>query len=115
MDVPLGSTGSQRCSFELIGAQLTYLTAWQQAESRWSGLSTGAKVGIACGVLGAVALLFIGFLFYCCGQRRRGRQDRLAADKEWDANQNELMEYRSMMTKGAFAQSNLSPRPDGKF
>jgi len=83
-------------------------TRWQQAQDTWNGLSTGAKIGIACGVLGALALLALGFSIYCCAQRRSGRLERQAADKEWVRQESELQEYRSKMANGAFALSSMS-------
>ncbi|EME78213.1 glycoside hydrolase family 16 protein, partial [Pseudocercospora fijiensis CIRAD86] len=63
---------------------------FQSAEQKWNGLSTGAKIGIACGVLGAFAIALIAFTFYCCAQRKKGRAEKEAHDKEWEQQENEL-------------------------
>jgi len=82
-------------------------SSYEKAEKQWEGLSTGAKVGIAGGVVGFVALCFIGFLFYCFKQRRAGKAEAAAADKEWNGHQAELAEYSSRMKRGDFALRNM--------
>jgi hypothetical protein len=79
----------------------------QKIDQQWSGLSTGAKIGIACGVLGVLLIALIAFTFYCISQRRQGKAEKAIADKEWDAQHAELMEYRNRMKNGAFAVSHL--------
>ena len=82
-------------------------TTSQKIDEQWSGLSTGAKIGIACGVVGVFLIAFIAFIFYCVKQRRQGKAEKAIADKEWDAQHAELMEYRNRMKNGAFAVSHL--------
>lgn len=79
------------------------LSSRQKAEQQWQGLSTGAKIGIAGGVLGFFAICLIAFVFYCIKQRRAGKAEKDKADKEWDSHQAELMEYRNRMKRGDFA------------
>lgn len=72
----------------------------QQVEQKWNGLSTGAKIGIAVGVLGGLGLAFVVFLIYCFRQRRSGRLEKAAADREWDQQRTELLEYKKQMAQG---------------
>ncbi|KAF2170512.1 glycoside hydrolase family 16 protein [Zasmidium cellare ATCC 36951] len=90
------------------------LSTTQKVEQKWSGLSTGAKIGIAVGVLGGFAIALIAFAFYFVNQRKKGRAEAAAHEKEWEAQNNELMEYRSMMAKGNFAVSRQSVMMDVK-
>lgn len=78
-------------------------STYQKAQERFDGLSTGAKIGIAGGVIGFFALCLIAFAFYCVKQRRAGKAEKAKADKEWDGHQAELMEYRNRMKRGDFA------------
>lgn len=75
----------------------------QQLQHKWNGLSTGAKIGIACGVLGAVAIAAIALTFYCIKERRAGKREKAIADQAWDAQQAELVQYRNRMKRGDFA------------
>lgn len=79
----------------------------ENIQSHWNGLSKNAKIGIACGVVGGFALFVVAFTAFCCVQRKRGREEARKLDKEWDDQQNELMEYRSQMAKGQFAVSQM--------
>ncbi|KAF2214382.1 glycoside hydrolase family 16 protein [Cercospora zeae-maydis SCOH1-5] len=88
--------------------EMNKITTYEKAQKHWEGLSTGAKIGIACGVLGVVLIGAIAFAFYCIKQRKEGRSEALLQGKEWDANQADLMEYRTMMAKGNFAVSRQS-------
>ena len=78
-------------------------TSYEKAQQQWQGLSTGAKIGIAGGVVGFFALCLIAFAFYCVKQRKAGKMEKERADKEWDGHQAELMEYRNRMKRGDFA------------
>ncbi|KAF2859572.1 glycoside hydrolase family 16 protein, partial [Piedraia hortae CBS 480.64] len=60
----------------------------------WTGLSSGAKVGIACGVIGFVTLCIVGFVVFFIMQRRSGRLEALRMKEEWDEQQSELLEYK---------------------
>ena len=82
-------------------------TTSQKIEKQWSGLSTGAKIGIAAGIGGALLIALIAFTFYCISQRRKGKAERAIADKEWDHHQAELAEYRNRMKRGDFAISHM--------
>lgn len=72
----------------------------EQAKQKWDGLSTGAKIGIACGVIGAVAIGILAWCTFCIFQRRKGKKERLAADAEWDKEQAELQEYQVSLEAG---------------
>lgn len=78
-------------------------TTAEELQHKWKGLSTGAKIGIACGVCGFFLVCAIAFTFYCISQRRQGRKEKEIADKAWDAQHAELMEYRDKMKRGDFA------------
>lgn len=78
-------------------------TTYQKASEQWSGLSTGAKIGIAAGVVGFFAVCLVAFIFYCVRQRRAGKAEKAQFDKEWDGQQAELAEYRNRMKRGDFA------------
>lgn len=78
-------------------------TTSQKVQQKWDGLSTGAKIGIAAGVLGVFAICLVAFVFYCIKQRRAGKMEKEKADREWDGHQAELMEYRDRMKRGDFA------------
>lgn len=86
----------------------------ESAAQRWDGLSTGAKIGIACGVLGALAIAFVVFLFYCMSQRKKGREEKAAQDQEWERQESELLAYRSMMAQGDFAFTRQSVMMEAK-
>lgn len=90
------------------------LTTVEKAEKKWHGLSTGAKIGIAVGVVGAFAIGLIAFSFYFASQRRKGRAEAAAHEKAWEEQNNELMEYRAMMAQGSFAVSRQSILMDEK-
>lgn len=90
------------------------LSTSQKMQQQWSGLSTGAKIGIACGVLGGLLIAAIAFAFYCASQRKKGRVEAALHEKEWEAQNAELMEYRSMMAQGNFAVSRQSIMMDAK-
>lgn len=90
------------------------LTKLQSAEKHWNGLSTGAKIGIAVGVLGSFLIFSILFAVYCVKQRKAGRAEAALHEKEWEQQNAELMEYRSMMAKGNFAVSRQSIMMGGK-
>ena len=75
----------------------------QKIDEQWKGLSTGAKIGIACGIAGFFLICAVAFTFYCVSQRRQGKREKQIADKAWDAQHAELMEYRDRMKRGDFA------------
>lgn len=58
---------------------------------RWDGLSSAAKIGIAVGVLGALAVALIAFIAWACVQRRKGRAEALVKEREWSAENVELI------------------------
>lgn len=66
----------------------------EKAEEKWKGLSTGAKIGIACGVIAGVAIGIIAWCTFCIFQRRKGKKERQLADAEWDKDQAELQTYQ---------------------
>lgn len=89
----------QSNAFKAIHAKTTV----EQLQHKWDGLSTPAKIGIACGVLGAFAIAMVAFAFYCVKERRAGKREKAIADQAWEAQQAELMEYRNRMKRGDFA------------
>ncbi|KAL8687759.1 MAG: hypothetical protein Q9218_006164 [Villophora microphyllina] len=75
------------------------------ATQRWNHLSQGAKIGVGSSV-GAACLALVGLAaFYCLRQRRAGRRERAAADRHFESETRELMDYRARMAKGGFAVS----------
>ena len=82
-------------------------TTAQKVQQSWDGLSTGAKIGIAAGIVGFFVVCLIAFAFYCVRQRRAGKAEKAKADREWDGHQAELMEYRDRMKRGEFAIHSL--------
>lgn len=78
-------------------------SAAQKTAENWRNMSTGAKIGIACGVVGVLAICTIAFCIFCFRQRKQGRAEREAADQAWNEQQQELMSYRQRMAKGGFA------------
>ncbi|QIX00139.1 hypothetical protein AMS68_005656 [Peltaster fructicola] len=80
----------------------------QNAINGFNNLPTGAKIGIACGIAGVLAVGIIAWCAFCCVQRRKGREEKRLADKEWDDHQNELVQYRRMQQKGGFSVSHMS-------
>lgn len=95
-------TGESK-AYKLLNKQTTA----ESIAKKWSGLSSGAKIGIACGVVGVLLVALVAFTTFCIIQRRRGRREKAAADKQWDENHAELMQYRQRMANGDFAISHL--------
>lgn len=86
----------------------------QKTQTQWNNLSTGAKIGIACGIGGAFLLAMILFVFYCMKQRRQGKMEKEKADRIWEAQQAENAElrgrmaaYQQQMKRGNFAVSHM--------
>ena len=79
---------------------LNNVSGSKKVAQQWNGLSTGAKIGIAAGVGGTLLVAFLAFLVYCFRQRKSGRLEREAADRLWDQQHSELMEYRKQMAHG---------------
>lgn len=76
------------------------LSTSQKIDRAWNGLSTGAKIGILCGIFALLAIGAIAFTFYCVSQRRRGKREKQLADEAWNAEQSELAQYRARMKLG---------------
>jgi len=105
-------TGSYQSIKALAGASAAYRqlhkqTATQRVQQKWAGLSTNAKIGIASAVGGTLVLLVIVYTIVCVTQRKRGRAEKAVADKQWDEQHNELMEYRNRMKRGDFAVTHM--------
>lgn len=106
------TSGSYQSIDAIAGESPVYKALHQESTSQkiaqqWNGLSTGAKIGIACGIGGVFLVALIAFSFYCISQRRQGKAEKMNADKEWDAQQAELLQYRNRMKRGDFAISHL--------
>jgi uncharacterized protein HemX len=71
--------------------------------NRFESLSTGAKIGIAVGVLGAVAIGASIWLFFCIKSRRQGKKEAQALLAEERKEAAELSEYKAQMQAGRFA------------
>lgn len=104
-------TNGQSDAYKVINK----ISGTQNAMNAWNGLSTAAKIGIACGIAGALALGMLAWCVFCCIQRRKGREEKRIADKEWDDHQNELLQYRRMQQKGQFSVSHNDYRASNKF
>lgn len=79
----------------------------EQAQKKWHGLSTTAKIAIAASVVGTFVVVVIAYTIVCVTQRKRGRAEKAAADKVWDQQESELMEYRNRMKRGDFAVTHM--------
>jgi hypothetical protein len=77
-------------------------------KSKFTSLSTTAKIGIGAGVGGAFFLAFLAFAVYCIKQRRAGKKEPQLQDEKWAEQNEELMDFRTMMAKGNFAVSRQS-------
>lgn len=85
----------------------------QKISKQWTSLSSGAKIGIGCGIAAVFLIAFVAFGFYCAKQRKEGRAEARMHDEKWAEQNAELMEYRTMMAKGNFAVSRQSILMDG--
>lgn len=95
--------GGESAAYKLLNKQTTV----ESATKKWNGLSSGAKIGIACGVGGLLVIIIIACTACCIVQRRQGRRERAISDKQWDESSAELMEYRQRMARGDFAVSHM--------
>ncbi|KAL8904684.1 MAG: hypothetical protein Q9207_003103 [Kuettlingeria erythrocarpa] len=75
------------------------------ASQRWNKLSPGAKVGVGSAVGASCLALIVLAAFYCVRQRKAGKRERAIADREFEKETSELMDYRERMAKGGFAMS----------
>lgn len=105
-------TGTYQSIKAVVGESAAYKLLHKQStvesvQKQWNGLSKGAKIGIACGVIGAVVILVVAFTAFCVVQRKRGKAEKVAADKEWNEHTNELMDYRNRMARGDFAVTHM--------
>ena len=82
----------------------------ETVQQRWHGLSTGAKIGIAVGVIGLVAIGALAFFVFFWKQRRAGKKLRKQEDALWDREHTELMGYKGGMEHddNPFGTSNIS-------
>jgi beta-lactamase regulating signal transducer with metallopeptidase domain len=99
----INATTGQSDAYKIINK----LSTGQKVTNAYMGLSTAAKIGVACGVVGGILLLILAFFIFFCVQRRKGAKMAKLENKEWDEQQNELMEYRQRMAKGQFAVSQM--------
>ncbi|WPG97692.1 glycoside hydrolase family 16 protein [Acrodontium crateriforme] len=75
----------------------------QAVVNHFNSLSTGAKIGIACGIAGVLLVGIIGFAVFCIKQRRAGKREKALADQSWNEQAAELDAYRQRMARGDFA------------
>ncbi|EGP83476.1 uncharacterized protein MYCGRDRAFT_77127 [Zymoseptoria tritici IPO323] len=73
--------------------------------STWAGMSPGAKIGVAAGILGAVAVAAVAFAAYCVRERKAGRAERAMHEMQWEKQEEENLEYRRMMSGGEGVES----------
>ncbi|KAK5133041.1 hypothetical protein LTR08_008246 [Meristemomyces frigidus] len=97
------ATSGESTVYKLINKKSTIVSV----AKKFNSLSMGAKIGIACGVVGALLIALIAFVVFCMKSRRRGKRERAISDQQWDENNAELMEYRQKMARGGFAQSHM--------
>ncbi|KAF2769031.1 concanavalin A-like lectin/glucanase [Teratosphaeria nubilosa] len=99
----INTTTGESEAYKVINKESTS----DKLKKHWSGLSSGAKIGIACGVVGGLALGALAFFVFFCVQRQEGAKMARLENNEWEANQAELMEYKKQMAKGQFAVSSM--------
>jgi hypothetical protein len=75
-------------------------------KNRWAAMSSGAKIGIVAGSVGAVVLFASVILFCCITQRRVGRKEHEALLAEEQREAAELNEYKQKMQAGKFGMGN---------
>ena len=94
----------------------TTSTAGSNSSSNGGGLSSGAKAGLAIGIILAVALL-LGLLFFCFRRRRKqATEDYVKADDEKTAYMEGLKRSQSVTsTRTAATAPRLSLRPITQF
>ena len=105
------ATAGESKVYKILNQQSTYVSV----AAKFNKLSTGAKIGIACGVIGTLLIALIGFVVFCVKSRRQGKREKAIADQRWDENNAELMDYRQKMAKGGFAQSHMDMGHGEKF
>ena len=97
------ATPGESKASKLLNKQANYVSV----AKKFSALPNGAKIGIACGVIGVALIALIGFILFCVKSRRQGKREKALADKQWNEHHNELMEYKQKMARGGFAQSHV--------
>lgn len=70
-------------------------------KEKFNGLPKWAKIAIAAGSCGAVAILIIAAAVFCIMARRSGRRERIAQDAEWEKHEMELAQYKQRMREDA--------------
>lgn len=85
---------------------LHQLSSAQKVAQSWSSLSSTVRIVIIAGSSAAAGILVIGFTAFCIVQRRRGKRERIIADRQWEQEHQELQDYKqqvaaraSMMTR----------------
>jgi hypothetical protein len=93
---------------------INHISTAEKVSKSWDSLSSGAKIGVAAGILGLVAVLAIAFAFYCVRERKAGKAEAAMHEAEWEKHEAELMEYRKMITSGGEAVYRQSIVMEGK-
>lgn len=104
---PITTTNNPFRGESEVYKSLNKLSTTQKAEKKWTGLSDTAKIAIGASVGGTILLVAVIYTFVCITQRKKGRAECEAADKEWNAHQEEMALYREKMARGDFAISHL--------
>ncbi|KAF2868545.1 concanavalin A-like lectin/glucanase domain-containing protein [Massariosphaeria phaeospora] len=76
-------------------------------KDRWNGLSHGAKIGIAAGVLGFVVIAALIGLLYFFRQRRQGRKEWAAQQAQQDKEASELLQFQQGQRSGKFGYNRV--------
>ena len=90
------SSGEER-AFSLDGNNRKGMR--ETAGKEWQGLSKNAQIGIACGVVSALAIGAAITTFCCIKQRRAGRRERALEDAKFEKGTSELLEFRAEMKR----------------
>ena len=94
------TTGESK-AYKILNKQSNF----ESVTTKFNKLSTGAKIGIACAVIGVLLIALVAFVVFCIKSRRAGKREKAIADQKWNEQHNELMEYRQRMARGDFAFS----------
>ncbi|KAL9103708.1 MAG: hypothetical protein Q9163_001257 [Psora crenata] len=80
-------------------AEALFAPPSQTMKQRWQGLSSGAKIGIASGVVAFAVLAAILFALFFFRQRRAGKREAAAAAAVYEKDTTELLQYKAQVGK----------------